>query len=96
MTIEESLYMQLGRTAEILERYGFKFWADKLRVIRQSGAEKPQGELLIEISKLYGGFGTLMDLAVDPYLLPDGTSEDDANRELLHSINQLYEYVKNH
>jgi hypothetical protein len=50
--------------------------------------------MLSEIGKLYGGFGTLMDLAVDPSMLPTGISEDAANKEILHAVNALYEYVK--
>ena len=60
MTIEEPLYAQLGRTAETLELYGFKFWAEKLRAIQQSGSEKSQCNIATEISKLYGGFGNFV------------------------------------
>jgi len=94
MPIEESMKSQLSETAETLVRYGFAFWANKLNAIQQTSSEKSQHDVLLEIARLYGGFGTLMDLAVDPYLLPAGISEDAANKDLLRSINALYEYVK--
>ncbi len=94
MTLEKDLNIQLEQTSNILDRYGFKFWAEKLKTIQKNGIKDSQHNVLIEIAKLYGGFGTLMDLAVDPCVLSDDISENEANHELLCSINKLYEFVK--
>jgi hypothetical protein len=88
------LRRQLEETASTLAKYGFSFWASKLKAIVSSVAQRNKSEILADISKLYGGFGTLMDLAVDPHSLPFGVTEEDANKELLHAINALYDLVK--
>jgi len=91
---DEALRNQLGETATTLERYGFAHWSKKLVVLRDKLGGVSRSQMLSEIGKLYGGFGTLMDLAVDPSMLPTGISEDAANKEILHAVNALYEYVK--
>lgn len=90
----DQLRNQLSVTATTLANYGFLFWTDKLNELLLASATAPQEQVISKIASLYGGFGTLMDLAVDPYMLPDGISEDSANQELLKSINDLYDYVK--
>ena len=94
MTNQAQLHFQLTDTESTLTKYGFSFWANKLGAIKNTITQRDESEILTDISKLYGGFGTLMDLAVDPYLLPSGVTEDEANKDLSRSINDLYELVK--
>jgi hypothetical protein len=89
-----NLCIQLSTTAQVLSRYGFPFWADKLDAIRLKSASLSHEQMIAAVSALYGGFGTLMDLAVDPCTLPQGVSEESANQELLKAINGLYDHVK--
>ena len=80
----------LERTSGVLRKYSFDFWANKLDQIKSEIGQKPDFEIIESLKKLYGGFGTLMDLAVDPYELPKGATEESGNRELLGSINDLH------
>lgn len=89
----DALNSQLAETAATLERYGFRHWSRKLMALRDALGSVSKTQMASEIAKLYGGFGTLMDLAVDPYMLPVGISEEEANKDLLGAINALYEHV---
>lgn len=88
----DAFRQQISVTAETLARYGFLFWAEKLRAL--SARRLTHTEMITEVAALYGGFGTLMDLAVDPCTLPSGVSEEAANQDLLKAINDLYDQVK--
>lgn len=85
---------QLVKTAETLRKYNFGFWAEKLDQIRGQIINSSEEEVCSSINKLYGGFGTIMDLAVDPYELPDGITEDEGNRELLGAVNALHRVAR--
>lgn len=93
-SLKDALCDQLRATAKTLTLLGFPYWAGKLDAIRQSAEVLPYEQTVAAIASLFGGFGTLMDLAVDPSELPQGISEDVANLELLGAINALYDHVK--
>ena len=80
----------LDKTSQTLSKYGFDFWANKLDSAKSEIGQKPDMEVINSLKKLYGGFGTLMDLAVDPYDLPKDVTEEAGNKELIGSINDLH------
>jgi len=80
----------LEKTSQVLRKYGFDFWANKLDASKSEIGQKSETEIINSLKKLYGGFGTLMDLAVDPYELPKGVTEEAGNKELIGSINDLH------
>jgi len=80
----------LVKTSDTLRKYGFDFWADKLDIVKLDMGVKTDSQIIESLKNLYGGFGTLMDLAVDPCELPKGITEEVGNKELLSSINDLY------
>ena len=84
----------IDKTASVLRKYGFDFWAKKLDKEKLEIGLKPDVEVIDSLKKLYGGFGTLMDLAVDPYELPEGITEKEGNEELLSSINDLHRSLR--
>ena len=93
VTMQE-VELQLKKTSGTLLKYGFGFWSNKLEAIKDEIGAKNDREILDKIQSLYGGFGTLLDLAVDPFELPEGIGEENGNKELLGEINSLHKVVR--
>lgn len=84
----------LEHASRILRKYGFEFWANKLDKVKSEVGIKSDDEVIGSIKRMYGGFGTLMDLAVDPHDLPMGVGEEEGNKELIGSINALHHSLR--
>jgi hypothetical protein len=77
-----------------LNEFGAHFWAEKIQAIRVSDSQEDQKARAT--LKLFGGFGSLNDMAFSDEDAPLGLSGDEATRQWFHAINQLHAEVTSH
>ena len=82
----------LSEAARELRAFGLIHWADRLVVILESAnSERLKAS---EVLKLFGGFGTLNDIAFSDGDAPPGMTGEEATTAYFTTINALYRAAK--
>jgi len=74
-------------------KLGLVFWSGKLELCLEKTVIS-EIEAAKEVLKLYGGFGTLNDIAFSDEDAPKGMSGEQATKEYFTVINNLYQVAK--
>ena len=78
-----------------LNEFGLTFWANKLELCLEK-LSVSETETAQAVLKLYGGFGTLNDIAFSDEDAPNGMSGEQATKQYLAVINRLHQVAKQH
>lgn len=86
---------ELRRSIQELQNLGLEFWAKKLQecLEQTSKSEKVMAKATL---KLFGGFGTLNDIAFSDSDAPKGMSGEQATKQYFSVINNLHRVAKQH
>ncbi|MGI9318779.1 MAG: DUF6966 domain-containing protein [bacterium] len=78
-----------------LNELGLSFWVSKLELCLEKLAIS-ESEAAQETLKLFGGFGTLNDIAFSDEDAPKGMSGEQATKRYFEVVNKLHQVAKQH